>query len=170
MPQGFVRDNPGALPRAWVAHGWQPARTTDEALLTTAGGEADRSYRTPAIEGAPPAPVGEPRAPSRATVVVDDDQRVDLEVQARRAGYVILTDTFYPGWEATVDGAEAPILAANVAFRAVRVPAGEHLVSFRYRPASVVVGGAVSGMTAYAMATAGAVLWWRRRRAGRAVA
>jgi hypothetical protein len=170
MPQGFVRDNPGAVPRAWVAHSWFSAPSTQEALLTTVGSEVLTSFSRPAIEGAPPPPLGEPRAPSRAGVVVDRDQHVDVRVRARRPGYLILTDTFYPGWEATVDGADAPILPANVAFRAVRVPAGEHLVSFRYRPASVMVGAAVSGMTAYAMAIAGAILWWRRRRARRAAA
>jgi hypothetical protein len=168
FPQGFIRENPGALPRAWMAHGWRSVQTTDEALLTTVGSAADLSYRQPAIEGAPPAPAGAPPAPSAATILVDQDARVDIAVQARRPGYLILADSFYPGWQATVDGAEAPILAANLAFRAVRVPAGEHRVSFRYRPSSVVVGAAVSGMTAYAMALTGGVLWWRRRRRTRA--
>jgi uncharacterized membrane protein YfhO len=51
---------------------------------------------------------------------------------------------YYPGWAATVDGAAAPIYRTNYAFRGVSVPAGEHTVDFRYRPASVRYGAYAS--------------------------
>ena len=165
LPQGGSRHNEGALPRAWVAHSWYPAPSTDAALLATVSAEASDSYRRPAIEGAPAAPGGAQPEPVAADIVVDEDRRVDLRVKARRPGYVVLADSFYPGWEATVNGADAPILPANGAFRAVRVPAGQHRVSFRYRPSSVVVGTALSGTTACGMALAAVLLWRRRRRA-----
>jgi len=64
-------------------------------------------------------------APSRAT----------WHVATAEAGYLVSTDAYYPGWYAYVDGDRVPLLRANVAFRAVYVPAGEHDVSFRYEPA-----------------------------------
>jgi len=59
-------------------------------------------------------------------------------------GYLALTDTWYPGWEATVDGQTTPILRADLMFRAVRLPPGRHTVEFRYRPQSVRTGVGVS--------------------------
>ncbi len=55
-------------------------------------------------------------------------------------GFVVLSDQFYPGWRAYVDGRESPIYRANYLFRAVPVPAGEHVVEFTYQPVSVGLG------------------------------
>jgi uncharacterized membrane protein YfhO len=70
--------------------------------------------------------------------------QVSLTVESARPGFVVLTDTFYPGWEATIDGQPAPIWPANLAFRAVAIPAGEHTVDFYYRPVSFRLGLGVS--------------------------
>ena len=51
-----------------------------------------------------------------------------------RGGYVVLNDPYHPWWSAAVDGAEAPVLRANVLFRAVAVPPGRHTVRFEFRP------------------------------------
>ena len=71
-------------------------------------------------------------------------ERVEIAVDAAEPGLVVLTDSYYPGWEASVDGAPAEILRANGLHRAVAVPAGRHLVAFDYRPASLRAGVAVS--------------------------
>ena len=53
---------------------------------------------------------------------------------------MVLSDSFFPGWEASVNDEEAEILRANFLFRAVRVPGGKSVVDFRYRPRSFDVG------------------------------
>ena len=58
----------------------------------------------------------------------------------RCTGMVILADSYYPGWQATVDGRSAPIWEAYGAIRGVVVPAGDHQVEFRFRPGSVYLG------------------------------
>ncbi len=55
-------------------------------------------------------------------------------VSTDHAGYLVLSEPFYPGWEATVDGAPAPQLRANLAFTAIPLPAGEHVVHREYKP------------------------------------
>ena len=46
----------------------------------------------------------------------------------------MLNDVWHPWWRADVDGTEAPLLRANVLFRAVAVPAGRHIVTYRFTP------------------------------------
>ncbi len=74
-------------------------------------------------------------------------QTVDIGVKNNSAGYMVLSDAWYPGWRATVDGDPAPVLRANYAFRAVPVPAGEHRVQLEFSPLSWKIGLAVSGLT-----------------------
>jgi uncharacterized membrane protein YfhO len=95
-------------------------------------------------------------------IVASAPDHVRVEAQLDRPAFVVLVETYDPGWRATVDGAPAPLLRANGAFRAVHVPAGSHVVEFLYRPSSVLVGGAVS-LTAL-LALAG---WVSRRRSER---
>jgi uncharacterized membrane protein YfhO len=75
---------------------------------------------------------------------LSEPEHVRIRTNAAGPAYLVLSDSWYPGWVATVDGQEAPIARANVLFRAVEVPAGGHLVEFRYRPTSLVLGSAVS--------------------------
>jgi uncharacterized membrane protein YfhO len=59
----------------------------------------------------------------------------------------VLNDTWYPGWEARVDGVRAPICLANGAVRAVKVPAGQHVVSFQYAPWTFTAGAWLSALS-----------------------
>lgn len=86
---------------------------------------------------APVGSAGSDSASDTARITKDEPALVTVEVAASGAGYLVLTDTFYPGWIAEVDGVSSPIIRANTMFRAVAVPAGDHVVAFRYRPSSV---------------------------------
>jgi hypothetical protein len=68
------------------------------------------------------------------------DQVATIATRADGRRLLVMSDVFYPGWVATIDGVAVPVHRANYAFRAVSVPAGDHIVEFRYRPASVRVG------------------------------
>jgi uncharacterized membrane protein YfhO len=77
----------------------------------------------------------------------------------------VVTDTYYPGWRAFVDGVERPIYPADVAFRGVLLPPGRHTVEMRYEPLSFRAGLAVSA--AALAVTAGLAMYGlagRRRR------
>ncbi|MCY3917272.1 MAG: YfhO family protein [Chloroflexi bacterium] len=63
-----------------------------------------------------------------------DSSRIALQVNAPAPAYLVLKEAFYPGWEATVNDKPAPILRANLLFRALPVPAGESAVVFRFDP------------------------------------
>jgi hypothetical protein len=74
----------------------------------------------------------------------DAPNRVTIRAILDRPGYLVVADTWYPGWQTTVNGQPAGLLRANYAFRAVWLEAGEHVVEMLYRPASVLWGGLVS--------------------------
>jgi hypothetical protein len=69
-----------------------------------------------------------------------DPNRAVVEIEADGPAWLLLSDTWYPGWEARVDGQRVSIWRGDYLFRAVPVPAGEHVVEFIYRPVSFIAG------------------------------
>ncbi len=61
-----------------------------------------------------------------------------------RPAYLVIQDAYYPGWKAMIDDHLVPIYRANVSFRAIYVPAGEHTISLSYRPWWIPVGAITS--------------------------
>lgn len=72
---------------------------------------------------------------------------VRLAVATSAPAYVVLSDIYYPGWAAYVDGVRRDILRANAILRAVRIGPGDHIVEFRFAPSTVMWGAIVSGVT-----------------------
>jgi hypothetical protein len=89
-------------------------------------------------------------------------EHVILHCRAARAGYAVLLDEWTQGWTATVDRAPALLERADVIFRALAIPAGEHVVEMHYRTPGLRAGALVSlgGCVLYA----GLALAWHRRR------
>ena len=79
-----------------------------------------------------------------ARIVTDMPEWVEVKTDSSGPAYLVLADTFDPGWSATVDGSPAPIRPAYVAFRAVALTPGSHTVAFTYRPAGFTLGLAIS--------------------------
>jgi uncharacterized membrane protein YfhO len=85
--------------------------------------------------------------------------KVVLSSESDSDGFLYASDTYYPGWRAYVDGRETKIYRANLAFRAVEVPKGRHIVVFRYVPLTFYCG---LGLTLLGIALC---IWlWRRDR------
>jgi hypothetical protein len=143
-PGGVVVENRSALPPAFVAYGWRRSSSLDESLLHAAASTSQQALDEPVIETSESPQPGPALPATPARVVSRTDTSVTVEVQARARGQLVLLDSFYPGWHAEVDGDATPIRPANGAFRAVSVGPGRHDVRFSYRPASVLVGGAIS--------------------------
>lgn len=126
--------------------------------------------KTVVLEGTLSLPQGDgaPAEPGRAEILDSKPERVIIRTVAAQAGYLVLADTFYPGWQALVDGNPVEIARADHLFRAVVVPAGDHVVEFRYVPFSVAVGATITVATSAGilamLGIAAASRWWRGRK------
>jgi hypothetical protein len=93
-----------------------------------------------------------------------ENARVTIRASLDAAGILVLADSFYPGWNAYVDGKKEGILRANLFFRAVALPAGEHTVEFRYEPMSFKIGLSISVTTIFALIVTTVICVLRKRR------
>lgn len=94
------------------------------------------------------------QAPQHSPAVTSLREEINsrtIDLVMSQPGYLVLAYTHYPGWRATVDGQSTELLRANYAFMALPLDAGEHRVVLNYRPVSVMVGAAVSGLSVLAI-------------------
>jgi hypothetical protein len=103
--------------------------------------------------------------PPGATIACErySANRVRVRVHTPAPGILTLADTWYPGWSVSVNGRPAKLLRVQRVLRAVAVPAGDHHIEFRYAPASVLIGGGISALSA--LGSLVAMVWFQTRRA-----
>jgi hypothetical protein len=168
-----------ALPRAWIVHRVEVVpelgNCTDrqmkeftDALLFPDGEPRDWRHEAVVESDVALVPAPEPRPEGSAEsckITEASASEVRIEARLASAGLIVLSDLYYPGWQLVeeVSGQEidVPIVRANRVMRGAALPAGDHKLVYRYRPASVLWGGAVSGVTILALAAAGLIAWRR---------
>lgn len=168
--------NRRAHPRAWVVHQFraiEPTRGLD------AGKERQRAmqeiiyqddpfWSDPTLQAFDPLrvvwieadqrselaayfPGGSPLSSESVKVTYPSPQRVELDVDMKSAGMVVLADIHYPGWELTIDGVPAKIYQANRAMRGAAVQKGPHHLVYTYAPRSYRIGRIVTAAGLVAM-------------------
>jgi len=129
-----------ALPLAYIGHQWRPVSSPAEAydLLS----QEDFSWNETVLVENPnenealPASPEEGRPPTPATILEHRPHSVTVQIPNHSAGLLVLSDSYFPGWKAEVDGQERPIFRVNGTFRGVFVEPGDRQVVFKYEPAS----------------------------------
>lgn len=96
-------------------------------------------------------PAQGPAEPSKVELLEYAPEYSVWRVTTDAPGYLVTTDSWYPGWRAEVDGEPRQLLRANLAFRAVAVEPGTHIVTHRYRPAWLMPGAALAGLALMAL-------------------
>ena len=132
-----IYQNLSVLPRAFVVHQAQIAPEESEALALLRDPDFDLSREVILPHGQPLDSQGNS---SHVEILNYEPERIDLLASLDSPGYLVLTDTDYPGWVAQVDGNPAPILRADLYYRAVPLDAGQHEVAFLYQPSSLRLG------------------------------
>ena len=88
--------------------------------------------------------VCQPAAQGSARLLSETSSELTIQVQASLEGWLVVADTWYPGWVAHLDGQPVPLLRADGMFQTVQVPAGEHHIILSYQPASFKIGALLS--------------------------
>ncbi len=170
-----VYRNSGALPRAFLVDRQRTVEGEDAALAAITDPTLDKrrvavtERKLPALPQARQSSRGSggvsPRLSSAGPAKLTEYGRDEVVAEANAAGpaLLVLTDVYFPGWKATVDGRDAPIERVDYLLRGVQVPAGSHTVELRYEPASWRAGWIVSAAALFAVAGL-ALLGLRRRR------
>jgi hypothetical protein len=159
----FLHRNPNVLPRARLVG--NPVYVEGAAEGVAALERLGRDNLRRLIVEDPTHPLeSSAQVSGTARIVVDLPEQVVVEVESGGPSYLVLADTFDPGWSATLDGRPAVIRPAYVAFRAVALEPGAHTVSFTYRPAGFTLGLTIS-IGGIALAT---FLWFWMGGAGSA--
>jgi hypothetical protein len=131
--------NDEALPRAFLVRRVRVLSGDDAFAAVSDAGFRPRDEAV--VDRALPALAPTPLLPGEgARLVRHAPEEVRIATSAESPALLVLTDTDFPGWVATVDGVPAPIVRSDFAFRGVVVPAGEHEVVFTYRPRAVRAG------------------------------
>ncbi|MGD8440929.1 MAG: hypothetical protein PVG53_10360, partial [Holophagae bacterium] len=157
-----------ALPRAWLVHRTREVAPGDLAAAAAALGDPDFDPLLEAVvEGRPGGRLGVPGSADAARITSYADERVELDVVTAEPALLVVSDMVYPGWRATIDAVEQPIVPTNLVMRGVVVPAGDHRVVFAYRPTRFALGIATAGLCLAGCGAALGVAGWRRRRTDR---
>src|SRR5581483_10222447 len=151
-----IYENKNVLPRAFLVNHARAFANRDELLnalptldptrevwLETASLPPLLSSPAPLSSPSTPLPIGE-GSDHLATIEKYTGSEVIVKTRSAQPAYLVLTDSYFPGWIAQIDGQDTPIYRADGNFRAVAVPVGENTVRFKFSPISFRVGAVIS--------------------------
>ncbi len=151
-----VFENKQFLPRAWFARQLRMSTTAEVLKAIKTGKLNDGSafdprqvalfekelYGKETIDLPPP---GDP-AGAEVKLARYEPQRLELQTRNAQAGFLVLSEIYYRGWDAFIDGRRVPVERVNYALRGLSVPAGEHRVEFVFRSPSFNQGARLAGL------------------------
>jgi len=151
---------PSALP--WITGGQQPRfLDREQTLARLASAEFNPAREVLLPDGARDMLKEVQSTDCTVQEAVVTPNRIRFQVTASAPAMVVVAQSHYPNWKATVDGQRVPLLAANHAFQALAVPAGRHEVELRYVDAMF-----HSGLGITLAAAVASLLLWRRTKPG----
>lgn len=161
----LVVRNEGVMPRAYLS---QPICVTSKEASLDMVLKGSFDYHRYTVVECPdenylPRMTPDDVALGAVEILSREPEHVVIEVEALQNALLVLTDAYYTGWTATIDGEAVDILPANHAVRGVPVTPGKHIVEFKYRTPGLVPAAIVSVVTLI-LGVILSVLFWRRAR------
>jgi hypothetical protein len=147
-------ENLKAMPRAWFVNRVVVAPSADVLQTIRQGKERDGRLFDPAetalidkedFDGEETFP-SFAKTDSDVTITKYEPQRIEMRTLNPQAGFLVLSEVYYPGWDAWVDGVKTPVYRVNHTLRGIIVPPGEHIISFVYVAPSILRGAIYFGI------------------------
>ncbi len=164
----YIYENPDVLPRAFLVYRVEAVADEAEARGRLARPDFDPGA-VAVIEAPPGEGVGAGPPPGRPPTVSILGRRPGywaFEVETETPALLVISEAYFPGWSATVDGRPAPVFPTDLALKGVPVPAGRHRVEVAYRPLSFRAGLYLAGLGLAGLVLLTAVVGlWRLSRA-----
>jgi hypothetical protein len=146
----FIVEPQNVLPRAFVVYRVKSADSLDASLQLLSEIPGADSGRVAVVEGLPDnlaASINQTAAnlqPLAAEFTQLGSGQVEINVGSPTPGLLVVSEQYYPGWRAEIDGTPTPIYAVDGIFRGAFLPAGQHRIVFVFDPASVKIGALIS--------------------------
>ena len=144
-----IYENPDAFPRVFLVDKYHTAKSYTEAQDKLKN--SDFNLREEIVIENDQVNQFEKLGPlsqeAEANIISYEPNEVKIKVKNDSPAFLVLTDSYYPGWRAYIDGEETTIYRTNGLVRSVLVPGGEHTVTFSYLPDSFLSGVAISLIT-----------------------
>lgn len=144
-----VYENLRAAPRAWVASSVVPLEARDALAAVRhsqlpGGARFNPAEMAIVDDDAKGAAATFPAGARTAAVTDISDGRITVDVDAGGGGFLVLSEVWYPGWRARIDGQVRPVLRTDVSLQGVTVPAGRHTVVFELASTTLLAGRVLS--------------------------
>jgi len=163
---GYLYQNATALPRAFLVDSLKVI-VDKQAIFDELKSPLFDPEKYAILEKNINVPLGPIDDTSSVQITNYTPHRIDIMVNTPSAGLLVLSEIYYPaGWEAILDGEPAEIHKTNYVLRSIVVPAGQHDVTFEFKPNSFVVGHAVSRISSFLILVIllGAGAWQIRKK------
>jgi hypothetical protein len=164
-----IYENLDVMPRAFLVHQAEVPGSDEAILARLTGEEFDLSSSILMEDESALArleSMGRGTLPTEGKdevkIIEYEANRVVIETTVSQAGFLFLSDVYYPGWRARLDGREETVYRADYLFRAVLVPPGQHVIEFAFDPLAFKMGLAVALTIVVALVAAAIVRLSRR--------
>ena len=138
-----IYENKEVLPRAFIVNDYEVIQDENEIIKRLYENDFDISKKI-ILEKEPVIKVNGGEDNSKIDIRKYSENEIIIDVKVADNSLLFLSDSYFPEWNAYIDGDKAEILRADYAFRAVGVPSGEHEIIFRYEPRSFEIGKTIS--------------------------
>jgi hypothetical protein len=160
-----IYENKNVYPRAFLVNKFQTTDSYQDAQSIINGSNFDLRNKVVLEKNLPQEQIDSLRSSnlngSTTNIVSYVANKVLINVDSKGGSLLVLTDTYYPGWKALVDGKETTIYRADGLVRAIFIPVGSHTIEFSYMPKSFAVGVIISIVTASLLV--GFYVYFRRK-------
>jgi len=147
-----IYENENAFPRIFFVPNYQFSKSSEETLAKLASSKNSDFKSTVFLEEHPPNGflkkdgAGSDKVESNIKIVSHKPDSVGVEISSNQNGFLVISNTFDPGWRARVDGRRIKVLCANYIMQALPITVGTHHVSISFRPTPLIVGLIISSL------------------------